>query len=163
MSSKLIGCISVLLKEVMWWLVGRLDRVRGRFVMLCMSGRRTSEGDGVVSKLSGAGKLRIPGEVGLARAATRPLARDDHAVVEDLATPDTPRLAAVESTSKALDPDRAVDAERLGEFELGRRLGEPQVRIESAARDVDVHLDLVVESGERQRHRRFTSFQRVGR
>src|SRR5262245_55558884 len=99
MSSKLFGCIWVLLKAVLVGLIGRLDRLRGRFVMIFMSGRRTRVGkfsEPVVraGKLVLAGKLGEPGEfrvaceIRLARPATRPLPRDDRAVVEDLATPD---------------------------------------------------------------------------
>src|SRR3954451_24552627 len=63
----------------------------------------------------------------LARAAPWALARDHDAAFEDLAAPDTPRLAAVERAGQARRPHRAVGAEGLGELQLGRALGEPQL------------------------------------
>src|SRR4051795_7042596 len=65
----------------------------------------------------------------LARAAPRALARDHNAAFEDLAAPDAPRLAAVEGAGQARRPHGAVGAEALRELQLGRTLGEPQLRV----------------------------------
>jgi hypothetical protein len=94
----------------------------------------------------------VPREVLLARTATRPLARDDRAALEDLATPDTPRLGPLDRAREALDTQRAVAAERLSHLEVGRRVGEPQVRVVLAARKIRTQLDIEVERGSRQRH-----------
>ena len=62
------------------------------------------------------------------------LRADRRAALEDLAAPDAPRLAAVEGAGEAGVANRAVGAEALGELELRRRLGEPQVRVLDPAR-----------------------------
>src|SRR5437867_47028 len=83
----------------------------------------------------------VPGDVLLARTTPRPLTRYDGATLEDLATPDAPRLGPLHRTGQALDPDGAVAAQGLGQFQLGGGVGEPQVRVEPAARQVHAHLD----------------------
>src|SRR4051794_1496483 len=70
----------------------------------------------------------------LARAAPRSLARDHGAAFEDLAAPDAPGLAAVERAGQARRPHGAVGAEALGDLQLGRALGEPQLRVLDPAR-----------------------------
>src|SRR3954468_6187607 len=70
----------------------------------------------------------------LARTASRSLAGDYDATFEDLAAPDTPGLAAVERAGQARRPHRAVGAEALRELQLGRALGEPQLRVLDPAR-----------------------------
>src|SRR5688500_15003 len=72
---------------------------------------------------------RVAGDVLLARATAGPLARDDRATLEDLAAPDAPGLRPLDRTGQALDAQRAVPALRLGQLQLGRRLGEPKVRV----------------------------------
>src|SRR5438874_11852337 len=79
---------------------------------------------------------RVPRDVLLARTATGPLTRYDRATLEDLAAPHAPRLAPLDGAGQALHPERALRAEGLGQFQLGRGLGEPQVRVEGAARQV---------------------------
>ena len=65
---------------------------------------------------------------GRLRAITAPLS-------EDLAAPDAPGLGPLEkSTGQAGLAHRAVGAEGLGQFELGRGLGEPQPRLLHPAR-----------------------------
>src|SRR5689334_10566098 len=85
--------------------------------------------------------LGVAREVFLTRTATGPLARDDHAVVEDLAAPDTPGLGPLQSAREALDAYRAVAAERLGQLQLGRLVREPQVRVEPTARNLAADVD----------------------
>jgi hypothetical protein len=129
-----------------------------------MSGRRTCYNRG------GTGCYLDPQDcvtrdVLLARTATRTLPGNDRTALEDLATPYAPRLSALKSTSEALDTQRALGAERLGQLKLGRRLGEPQVRVEGAARELGLHathrgtqalirtpLDAYIERCQRQTH-----------
>ena len=61
----------------------------------------------------------------------------DRAVIEDLTAPHTPRLGPAQRARQALGPDRAPAAERLGPLQLGRSLGEPQVGVAGAAREVE--------------------------
>ena len=68
--------------------------------------------------------------------AAGPLVGDDATGLDQFATPHTPRLGALHRAGQALDPYRAIDAERLGEFELSRCVGEPQVGVEGAAGEV---------------------------
>jgi hypothetical protein len=81
----------------------------------------------------------VASDVLLARTTPRTLPRNHRTALEDLATPDTPGLGALDRTGKALDAQRALHAERLGQLELGRRVSEPQVRVEGAARQVGLH------------------------
>ena len=89
----------------------------------------------LVGRLSGGGLV-------LAGAATRTLARDHHALEEELASPDAPGLTAFECAVEAQRPDRAVLAQRLGELHVAGRLGEPQLRVVDPARQ-----QLVVDLG----------------
>src|ERR1041384_3159327 len=93
----------------------------------------------------------VAGDVLLARTTTGPLARNHGATFEDLATPDTPRLLPFERSREAGNPDGAVTAEGLREFELGRSLGEPEVRVEVAAREsgLDRHFSTRLGDAER--------------
>src|SRR5664279_6030737 len=72
----------------------------------------------------------------LARTAAGPLAGDHHSMVEDLATPDAPRFTAFEGTGQAGGPDRALDAEHLGLFQVVGTLGEEQVGITRMTRQI---------------------------
>src|SRR5436309_13963839 len=81
---------------------------------LCMSGRHSDLGRDSVGDLNP--KDLVPGDVLLARTTPRPLTRDHGATLEDLATPDAPRLLPLHRAGQALHPDRAVAAQRLGEF-----------------------------------------------
>src|SRR4029450_5651317 len=56
-------------------------------------------------------QYRVPRDVLLARATTRPLTRHHSAALEDLATPHAPRLCALDRAREALDANRAVRAE----------------------------------------------------
>ena len=78
----------------------------------------------------------VAGQVGLAGSTAGPLAVDDRPALEDLAPPHTPRLGPAQRACQALGLDRAVTAERLGPLQLGRSLGEPQVGVARAAREV---------------------------
>ena len=79
-----------------------------------------------------------------------PLAGHDHALDEQLATPDTPRLATLLGAGEAGLTDRAGPAERLGVLDVGRGLGEEDLRVVGPAGDGYAEvLDLVVERGER--------------
>src|SRR5947209_5613238 len=69
----------------------------------------------------------------LARTATRTLACDDDAALEDLAAPDAPRLPTLQRAGEARKAGGAPVAERLGLFEFGRCLGEPEVCVLHAA------------------------------
>src|SRR5205085_12604523 len=69
------------------------------------------------------------GDVVLARTATRALAGNDDTGNDELATPDAPRLAPGQRLGEAPGPQRAGDAEGLGGLDVGRGLGEEQVRV----------------------------------
>jgi hypothetical protein len=87
---------------------------------------------------------------GLARSAARTFPRDDDAGDEQLSAPDAPRLLPFMSAGQAWQTDRTLMAQRLGEFDVSRRLGEPQLRV-APARDRRLGLDHVVEDA-RQQH-----------
>src|ERR1700730_13797549 len=83
----------------------------------------------------------VPGKVLLAWTATRPLARNNRATLEDLSTPDTPGLGPLDRACEALDLQRAAPAEGLRNLEVSRYIGEPQIRVVLAARQLRVHPD----------------------
>jgi hypothetical protein len=56
--------------------------------------------------------------------------------LEDLATPDADWLSPVEGARQARWQRRAVGAQRLGEFEVGRSVREPEVGIMHLTRQV---------------------------
>jgi len=91
----------------------------------------------------------------LARAPTRTLSGDDYSLQEQLSAPDAPGLSPLQRTGEAEIADGAVQAQRLGELDVGRRLGEPQVRVVDSARQqlVEHRVGLVVELTERRRQR----------
>jgi hypothetical protein len=91
---------------------------------------------------------RITLHVRLAGTSARSLAWHDRASLEDLATPDTPWLTTSDRTGKALGHDRAGGAELLGALEVRRRLGEPQVRVADAARQLESGVGRGVEQVE---------------
>src|SRR5438105_3968742 len=122
--------------------VGRVFCWVARARMFLMSGRRSDLGRNAALDLSP--EDLVPGDVLLARTTPRPLTRYDGATLEDLATPDTPRLGPLQRAGQALDPDAAVATQRLGQFQLGGGVGEPQVRVEPTARQVHAHLDVHV-------------------
>ena len=72
----------------------------------------------------------------LAGTAARPLAGDDHATLEDLAAPHSPRLPTLDGAGEAGEAGRAVPAQVLGPLQIGRRLGEPEIGVLHAAGDV---------------------------
>jgi hypothetical protein len=81
-------------------------------------------------------------DLALAGPATGALAGDDHSLQEQLSSPHPPRLAALDGAGEALGADRAGAAERLGELDVARRLGEEELRVLSVARQlllVDAH------------------------
>src|SRR4051794_13217414 len=80
--------------------------------------------------------VRSCGDVFLARAATRTLARHDCAPLEDLAAPDAPRLPALDGAGEAGQTCRAVPAETFGHLELGRTVGEPEFTVLHSAGQV---------------------------
>src|SRR3954464_3103901 len=98
-------------------------------------------------------EFRVASDVDLARTATRPLARDDRTTLENLAAPDTPRLVPLDRAGQALDAQRAVPAERLRQFQLGRGVREPKVRVELPTGQVCLDLDAHVDRGQRQTHK----------
>src|SRR6478609_9844753 len=69
------------------------------------------------------------GDLVLARTSSRPLARNDDPLHEELAAPDAPGLAPLERTREALLECRAGPAERLRELDVRRALGEPELRV----------------------------------
>ncbi len=71
----------------------------------------------------------VPLERGLAGPATRTLARDDSAVLEDLAAPHAPGLLPGQRAVQASSLDRATSTKLLGPLQLTWRLGEPKVRV----------------------------------
>src|SRR5262245_35258586 len=83
----------------------------------------------------------VPSDVLLTRTAARPLTRNDGATLEDLAAPDAPGLRPLHCAGEALDAQRAVAAERLGQFQLSGSVREPQVRVELAAGQLRTQLD----------------------
>jgi hypothetical protein len=76
----------------------------------------------------------VPREVILARTATGPLTRNNRAPLENLSTPDTPRLGPLDGACQALDLERATPAKGLRNLQVSRHIGEPQIRVVLAAR-----------------------------
>src|SRR3990170_2607833 len=72
----------------------------------------------------------------LAGPSSRALAGDHHSREEQLTAPDTPRLAPLAGARQALGPDRTVLAQRLRELHVAGRLGEVQLRVLPAARQL---------------------------
>ena len=71
--------------------------------------------------------------LGLAGPASRPLARDHHALEEELAAPDAPRLTPFEGSVEAQGLHRAVLAQGLGVLHVRGGLGKPQLCVVDAA------------------------------
>src|SRR3954471_4159525 len=97
---------------------GRIDcglrsrRLAGIRIVVFMSGRHSA--DERRGTRGGLGtKDGVPGDVLLTGPTTGPLPRHHGTPLEDLAAPHTPGLGAVHRAGQALDPDRAVDAQRL--------------------------------------------------
>ena len=88
-------------------------------------------GGPVVVLLPGLGHL--DGLLGLAGPASRPLARDHHALEEELASPDAPRLTPFEGSVEAQRLHGAVGAEGLGVLHVRGGLGKPQLCVVDAA------------------------------
>jgi hypothetical protein len=63
----------------------------------------------------------------LARTSAGALAGDHRSVLEQLSTPDSPRLTPLEGAGQALTADRAVPAQGLGHLDVGWCLGEEQL------------------------------------
>jgi len=86
----------------------------------------------------------------LAGTAAWPLAGDHRSLEEQLSAPDAPWLTSFESTVEAEVSHRAVPAQGLGELDVGRRLGEPQVRVVDSARKqlFELLVSRVMESAE---------------
>src|SRR5690606_19596311 len=106
---------------------------------LSVPGQRRSRCSSVLTVLShgGSGGLGPRGgrgplgsDVVLARTSSRPLARNDYAGDEQLAAPDSPWLTPGERAIEALPPDRAAEADRLGELHVSRGFGEEELWIE---------------------------------
>src|SRR4051794_38566901 len=95
-------------------------------------------------------ELAVASHIDLAGTATGTPARNHGAAVENLAAPDTPGLVALGRTGQALDAQRAFPAERLRQFQLGRGVRDPQVRVELPTGQVCLDLDAHVEWGKRQ-------------
>src|SRR6266536_3102038 len=74
--------------------------------------------------------------VGLAGTSPRALAGDHVPALEDLPAPDSPGLATLEGAGEAGETGRAVPAVLLGQLQVGRVLGEPQIRVLDPARHV---------------------------
>jgi hypothetical protein len=91
------------------------------------------------------GDLVLPG------SAARALAGDDHSLEEQLSTPHAPRLTPLDGARQAFLADRAGAAQRLGELDVARRLGEEELRVLSVTRQlvlVDAHTgERCVEDG----------------
>src|SRR4051812_26131063 len=127
-------------------------------VVMVMSGRQ-ADGVAGVETLGGeplldlGRELSVARNVDLARTTAGPLARDHGATFEDFAAPDTPGLVPLDRAGEALDAQRAVPAERLGQFQLGRGVREPEVRVELPTGQVCLELDAHVEWGQRQTHK----------
>src|SRR3954471_1573644 len=98
-------------------------------------------------------ELGVASDVGLTGTTAGPLTRDHSATLKDLAAPDTPGLVPLDRAGEALDAQRAVPAERLGQFQLGRGVREPKVRVELPTGQVCLQLDGNVEWGQRQTHK----------
>ena len=85
------------------------------------------------------------GDLVLAGATPGTLAGDDDPLHEELTSPDAPRLGALQRTCQAGLPDGTGPAQRLRRLDLGRQLGEPQVRRVLLARQAAGHGGLVDE------------------
>ena len=96
-----------------FWMSGRAPAERGRAML-------DAVGFHAATSLRGRPRGRL-------RAITEPRSK--------ISPPQTPQgSAAVQGACQAGVPDRAVGAEALGELELRRRLGEPQLRVLDPAR-----------------------------
>src|SRR5690349_16143509 len=84
----------------------------------------------------------LRGHFGLARTPTRALARHDRAADQQLATPDTPGLPALERTGQAGQPGLTAPAHRLGGLHVLGRLGEELLRV-LRVRKILAHRDPV--------------------
>src|SRR5688572_479614 len=80
-------------------------------------------------KMNYDGTTRLGGDVVLAGTTARPLAGHDDAGDDELATPDAPWLTPREGLGEAPGAERAGDAQGLGGLDVGRGLGEEQVRV----------------------------------
>src|SRR5436305_8263287 len=69
----------------------------------------------------------------LARTAPWSLARDHDAGDEQLAAPDTPWLSARDRPGQTRSPQGAGHAQGLRGLDVGRRLGEEQLRVDQPA------------------------------
>src|SRR4029077_4786221 len=82
----------------------------------------------------------LRGHFGLARTPTWALPRHDRAADQQLATPDTPGLPALERTGQAGQPGLTAPAHRLGGLHVLGRLGEEQLRV-LRARKIQAHRE----------------------
>src|SRR4029453_16712996 len=126
-------------------------------VMVVMSGRQS---DGVALETVSSEpllgldlQLGVASDINLARTTAGPLTRNHSAALEDLAAPDAPGLISLDRAGQALDAQRAVRAQRLRQFQLGRGVREPKVRVELPTGQVCLELDMDVEGGQRQTHK----------
>src|SRR4051794_39806569 len=90
----------------------------------------------------------LRGYLVLAGTAAWTLAGDHHSCLEQLSAPDAPGLPALQGAGEALGPDRAAQAEGLGNLDVLRRLGEEQLWALPTARQllpVDVAVDVAVD------------------
>src|SRR5262249_6922514 len=69
----------------------------------------------------------------LAGTPPRTLAGDDLPAFEDLPAPDSPGLATLEGAGEAGESGPALPAVLLGLFQIGRGLGEPEIRVLDSA------------------------------
>src|SRR4051794_17330224 len=127
-------------------------------VVMVMSGRQ-ADGVAGVETLGGEPLLDLGRELGVARhvdlagTTAGPLTRDHGTTLEDLAAPDAPGLVPLDRAGEALDAQRAVPAERLGQLQLSRGVREPQVRVELPTGQVCLDVDAHVDRGQRQTHK----------
>src|SRR4051812_25729575 len=88
-------------------------------------------------------RQRLGRDLVLAWAATGPLAGDDDPLDEQLPSPYTPRLLPFDRAGQARRTDGAVGAQGLGVLDVGRRLGEEQLRVERpAGEQITERIDL---------------------
>jgi len=94
---------------------------RGRIVRCCRRG------------LSGRRLVGIPSRCSLLARAARPSLVGDHpAALEDLATPHTPRLTTIDGGGKTAVDGGARATDQLGQLEICRLDGEPEVGLVAA-------------------------------
>ena len=148
-------------RELLRWFLGRpalsrsciRARARSSFMSWCMVDLLGSESLWWCERTTRRTPSRCP-KVGRGAVVSRSIRRrpgscagvhadvsgHDDALDEQLAAPDAPRLLTVQRAGEALGERRALPAQGLGELDVSRALGEPELCVVLATRDVSAGL-----------------------